>query len=328
MAKVERAIRVEALDQNTCGFCDDVEGIVVEIDSPEFEEYQPPNGCEGADLCRGVYAFIRIDEPVKPLITPRRKLPKIVKPFVPTVITPQEIRIEDQLDARLGLTDRELKSIIKIEKKLFSFAETNNKPAESVIIKMRNGKKIILYNRVPVKNLIASEQEFLKELISHYDKGLGNLDKVDRIIIEFKKKGKSLGYFGNDINKTMGINIKNVMELETYTSVYNVLYHETTHAKFYDIYGTALSLRQNKAGMILKEIGELGDKYKRQIERGLSEVLTQETYLLTSGEELLARWVGMIKHKDITGAYLADDIITWGQMTPEIRKILMKEGLL
>ena len=331
MAKVERAIRVEALDINTCGFCDDAEGIVVALDSPEYDEYKPPNGCEGADLCRGIYAYIIIDEPVKPLLTPKGKLPKIVKPFVPTAITQEAIKIEDQLDVRMGLTDRERKAVIKIEKS--NLAIGNKRPKLGVVIKMRNGKRIYLYDKVPVRNMIPAEQEFIREVIGHYDKGLGNLDKIDSIVLDFKKARKGakyieMGGFNNTNSKIMYLRIRNIIARPHLGSVHNTIYHEGTHAFFYDRYINITELRETRAGGILKQIGELGDQYKEQISKGLQNVLEIESYAYYPGEELICRYIGMIKQKDISGKYLATEIKSWGKMTPEIRKILMKEGLL
>lgn len=54
---VEVAIRSEVLDGATCSFCRNVDGTVVEIDSPDFEALSPPNGCAGQSFCRGEWLW-------------------------------------------------------------------------------------------------------------------------------------------------------------------------------------------------------------------------------------------------------------------------------
>lgn len=52
------AIRTEVLDDRTCKSCAEFDGLVVEIDSQDFEAAMPPAYCEGGDNCRGFYIIV------------------------------------------------------------------------------------------------------------------------------------------------------------------------------------------------------------------------------------------------------------------------------
>lgn len=51
------AMRSEQLDTNTCPPCDQLHGRVVQLLSPEYLEYLPPNLCLGRGRCRGIYVY-------------------------------------------------------------------------------------------------------------------------------------------------------------------------------------------------------------------------------------------------------------------------------
>lgn len=55
---VERAVRSELLDSKTCEVCVHLDGKIVEIGTPEYEEFQPPSKCLGGDRCRGFYVAL------------------------------------------------------------------------------------------------------------------------------------------------------------------------------------------------------------------------------------------------------------------------------
>ena len=48
-------VRTEVLDENTCRPCRELDGRVVEVNSPDYWFLMPPNECEGRELCRGFY---------------------------------------------------------------------------------------------------------------------------------------------------------------------------------------------------------------------------------------------------------------------------------
>ncbi len=54
---IARAVRSEILDKNTCAPCRELDGKEVEINSPEYFEFMPPNQCEGREQCRGFYVM-------------------------------------------------------------------------------------------------------------------------------------------------------------------------------------------------------------------------------------------------------------------------------
>lgn len=58
--EVQFVTRSELLDENTCVVCEEFAAfpIIVQIDSPEYDEFSPPNKCEGGDRCRGVWVAI------------------------------------------------------------------------------------------------------------------------------------------------------------------------------------------------------------------------------------------------------------------------------
>lgn len=56
--RIETVVRSEVLDQNTCPPCADLDGKTVEMNSPEYFEFMPPNGCDGRELCRGFYVYL------------------------------------------------------------------------------------------------------------------------------------------------------------------------------------------------------------------------------------------------------------------------------
>jgi hypothetical protein len=52
---VAQVIRTEVLDQNTCAYCLKIDGRVVAVNSDEYFQLMPPNGCAGREQCRGFY---------------------------------------------------------------------------------------------------------------------------------------------------------------------------------------------------------------------------------------------------------------------------------
>jgi hypothetical protein len=56
--EVEYVVRSELLDSNTCAACANLDGMVVRVDEPDFEEYMPPSKCLGGDRCRGFYVAV------------------------------------------------------------------------------------------------------------------------------------------------------------------------------------------------------------------------------------------------------------------------------
>lgn len=55
---IAKVVRTEILDKNTCDYCEEVDGTVVEMNSDEYFQKMPPNGCAGRDLCRGFYLYL------------------------------------------------------------------------------------------------------------------------------------------------------------------------------------------------------------------------------------------------------------------------------
>lgn len=51
------ALRSEQLDKRTCGPCTSLHGTITRVDSVEFYDILPPNGCLGQGRCRGVMVF-------------------------------------------------------------------------------------------------------------------------------------------------------------------------------------------------------------------------------------------------------------------------------
>jgi hypothetical protein len=54
----EFVVRSEVLDTRTCRTCATLDGTVVPINSPEFNQFMPPAMCEGGDRCRGFYIAV------------------------------------------------------------------------------------------------------------------------------------------------------------------------------------------------------------------------------------------------------------------------------
>lgn len=52
------AIRSEILDDNTCDYCQSIDGAECAIGSPEYDTLMPPSGCDGGDRCRGVMLVV------------------------------------------------------------------------------------------------------------------------------------------------------------------------------------------------------------------------------------------------------------------------------
>lgn len=48
-------VRTEVLDDATCDPCRELDGNIFKVNTPEYFENMPPNGCEGRELCRGFY---------------------------------------------------------------------------------------------------------------------------------------------------------------------------------------------------------------------------------------------------------------------------------
>jgi hypothetical protein len=53
----EYAMRSEQLDENTCDTCDELHGLIVQVDSAEYMDEMPPAECEGGGRCRGIYVY-------------------------------------------------------------------------------------------------------------------------------------------------------------------------------------------------------------------------------------------------------------------------------
>lgn len=56
--KAEFVVRSEILDNATCDVCQELDGSVFRIGSPEYHQYMPPALCLGRDRCRGFYIAI------------------------------------------------------------------------------------------------------------------------------------------------------------------------------------------------------------------------------------------------------------------------------
>lgn len=54
---VASVVRSEILDENTCPTCELLDGLVVQMNTPEYFRNMPPNGCEGRERCRGFYLY-------------------------------------------------------------------------------------------------------------------------------------------------------------------------------------------------------------------------------------------------------------------------------
>jgi hypothetical protein len=56
--QIKSVVRTEVLDENTCEPCRILDGFTCEMNSPEYFENMPPNGCDGRDLCRGFFMYL------------------------------------------------------------------------------------------------------------------------------------------------------------------------------------------------------------------------------------------------------------------------------
>lgn len=56
--RIDRVVRTEILDENTCDPCLALDGKVVAMNSDEYFELMPPNKCDGRELCRGFYEYM------------------------------------------------------------------------------------------------------------------------------------------------------------------------------------------------------------------------------------------------------------------------------
>jgi hypothetical protein len=56
--RVSVVVRSEILDTETCQMCHDLDGIVREVGTPEYDRDEPPAWCEGGKNCRGFYVAI------------------------------------------------------------------------------------------------------------------------------------------------------------------------------------------------------------------------------------------------------------------------------
>lgn len=58
LSQVTKVVRTEILDHNTCPPCEDFDGNVYVMNSPEYFRDMPPNGCNGGEACRGFYMYL------------------------------------------------------------------------------------------------------------------------------------------------------------------------------------------------------------------------------------------------------------------------------
>ena len=57
--EIDHAEYSAILDHNTCETCYGLDGQEFEIDSPEYEQYTPPNAdCDGGALCRCIWIYV------------------------------------------------------------------------------------------------------------------------------------------------------------------------------------------------------------------------------------------------------------------------------
>jgi len=56
--RIDSVVRSELLDGDNCDTCADLDGIVAQVGTADFDKYAPPNLCEGGDRCRGFYVSI------------------------------------------------------------------------------------------------------------------------------------------------------------------------------------------------------------------------------------------------------------------------------
>lgn len=55
LGQIREVVRTEVLDENTCEPCRELDGKVIQVNSPDYWLLMPPNECEGRELCRGFY---------------------------------------------------------------------------------------------------------------------------------------------------------------------------------------------------------------------------------------------------------------------------------
>ena len=55
--QIREVVRTEVLDENTCDPCRRLDGTVVQMNSPEYFQWMPPNFCSGREQCRGFYLY-------------------------------------------------------------------------------------------------------------------------------------------------------------------------------------------------------------------------------------------------------------------------------
>jgi len=56
--KIGDVVRSEILDSATCAPCETkYDGLVVQMNTPDYFTFMPPNGCEGREQCRGIYIY-------------------------------------------------------------------------------------------------------------------------------------------------------------------------------------------------------------------------------------------------------------------------------
>ena len=62
-AEIEQVVRTEILDASTCAPCRaldfSISKKVYTVNTPEYFEFMPPNKCNGRELCRGFYIYLK-----------------------------------------------------------------------------------------------------------------------------------------------------------------------------------------------------------------------------------------------------------------------------
>ena len=59
VGEVAEVVRSEVLDANTCRPCRALDGTTYRVNTPAYFEFMPPNKCDGRELCRGFYLYLR-----------------------------------------------------------------------------------------------------------------------------------------------------------------------------------------------------------------------------------------------------------------------------
>jgi hypothetical protein len=57
LKQIDEVVRVEILDSHTCPPCKKFDGKIYKMNSPEYFQDMPPNGCDGGDFCRGFFMY-------------------------------------------------------------------------------------------------------------------------------------------------------------------------------------------------------------------------------------------------------------------------------